>query len=107
MYRRAGYSRWHCRYKLPDYGWIRRSTNTANIEDATRRACGWDDEARFRQRMGLAPELKTFAEIAALAVKEMRRDIDTGTARRVFADYCAVIERYLYFLFRMRELFNN
>jgi hypothetical protein len=57
--------------------------------------------------MGLAPELKTFAEIAALAVKEMRRDIDTGTARRVFADYCAVIERYLYFLFRMRELFNN
>jgi integrase len=95
LYRRSGINKWHCRYKLPDYGWIRRSTNTANIEDATRRACDWYDEARFRQRMGLAPELRTFAEIAALAVKEMRRDIAAGTAKRVFADYCAVTERYL------------
>lgn len=106
LYRRSGINKWHCRYKLPDYGWIRRSTNTANIEDATRRACDWYDEARFRQRMGLTPELRTFADIAQTAVKEMRRDIEAGTAKRVFADYCAAIERYLIPFFGKKYLAN-
>jgi integrase len=56
--------------------------------------------------MGLAPELKTFSEIAAVAVREMRRDIDAGTARRVFADYCAVIERYLIPFFGKKQIAN-
>ena len=106
LYRRTGSPKWHCRYKLRDYGWIRRSTLTANAEDAVRIACDWYDEARFRQRMGLAPEVKTFADIAAVAVKEMRRDIDAGTARRVFADYCAAIERYLIPFFGKKHLAN-
>ena len=106
LYRRTGSPKWHCRYKLREHGWIRRSTQTTNTEDAVRIACDWYDEARFRQRMGLAPELKTFADIADAAVKEMRRDIDAGTAKRVFVDYCAAIERYLIPFFGKKYLAN-
>lgn len=106
LYRRTNSPKWHCRYKLRELGWIRRSTQTINTEDAVRIACDWYDEARFRQRMGLAPELRTFADIAAQAVKEMRRDIEAGTAKRVFVDYCAAIERYLIPFFGKKYLAN-
>jgi hypothetical protein len=49
------------------------------------------DEARFRERMGLAPSRKTFSQIARLTLKEMRRDLAAGTGKKVYEDYCQVI----------------
>ena len=106
LYRRKGFRKWHCRYKLRELGWIRRSTGTENQYDAAQIACDWYDEARFRQRMGLAPEVLRFRDIATVAVTEMRRDIDAGTAKRVFVDYCAAIERYLIPFFGDKYLAN-
>jgi hypothetical protein len=94
IYKRAGTTRWQCRYKLRQIGWVHRTTGTANKEDAVFIACEWYDEARFRLRAGLAPETKTVKAVAAVAVAEMRRDIAAGIGRSVFKDYCTVIDRY-------------
>jgi integrase len=106
LFKRGGTRRWHCRYKLRHLGWINRTTRTANLEDAAAIACEWYDEARFRQRAGLAPETKTFRAIAAAAVSDMQRDMAAGIGRRVFKDYCSVIERYLTKYFGSKYLQN-
>jgi integrase len=106
IYKRAGSARWQCRYKLREVGWVHRTTGTANKEDAVFMACEWYDEARFRQRMGLAPETKTFRAVAAAAVADMRRDVAAGTGRKVFKDYCAVIEGYYTEFFGSKYLQN-
>lgn len=106
LFKRGGTRRWHCRYKLRHLGWINRTTRTANLEDAAAIACEWYDEARFRQRAGLAPETKTFRAIAAAAVSDMQRDMAAGIGRRVFKDYCAVIQRYLVKYFGSKYLHN-
>ena len=31
LYKRAGTAAWQCRYRLKEYGWIRRSTRTESI----------------------------------------------------------------------------
>jgi integrase len=50
--------------------------------------------------------VRRFRDIANVAITEMRRDIDAGTAKRVFADYCAAIERYLIPFFGDKYLAN-
>ena len=106
LYKRGGTKRWQCRYKLREVGWVHKTTGTANKEDAVFIACEWYDEARFRQRMGLAPETKTFRAVAAAAVADMRRDVAAGTGRRVFKDYCTVIEGYYTEFFGSKYLQN-
>jgi len=94
LYRRADTTAWQCRYRLKEHGWVRRSTRTANVEIATEKACEWYDEARYRQRMGLAPEVKRFKDVALLTLQDMRRDIAAGTGKRIYVDYCRAIEQY-------------
>lgn len=94
LYRRAGTTAWQCRYRLKEHGWVRRSTRTASVEVATETACDWYDEARYRQRMGLAPEVKRFKDVALLTLQDMRRDIAAGTGKRIYVDYCRAIEQY-------------
>lgn len=106
LYKRAGTAAWQCRYRLKDYGWIRRSTRTASIEVATQQACEWYDEARYRQRAGLAPEIKRFKDVALLTLQHMRRDMAGGTGKRVYADYCRAIEQYFIPYFGNKYLTN-
>ena len=106
LFRRAGTTAWQCRYRLKDYGWIRRSTRTANIEVATQQACEWYDEARYRQRAGLAPEVKRFQDVALLTLQYMRRDMAVGAGKRVYADYCRAIEQYFIPYFGNKYLTN-
>lgn len=94
LYKRAGTTAWQCRYRLKEHGWVRRSTRTANVEIATEKACEWYDEARYRQRLGLAPEVKRFKDVALLTLQDMRRDIAAGTGKRIYVDYCRAIEQY-------------
>lgn len=94
LYKRSGTAAWHCRYRLKEHGWIRRSTRTANAEIATQQACEWYDEARYRVRAGLAPEVKRFRDAALLTLQDMRRDVAAGTGKRVYVDYCRAIEQY-------------
>lgn len=106
LYRRAGTTAWQCRYKLKEYGWIRRSTKTASIEIATETACERYDEARYRQRAGLAPEVKRFKDVALITLQHMQRDMAGGTGKRVYADYCRAIQQYFIPYFGNKYLTN-
>jgi integrase len=104
LYKRQHSSVWQCRYKLFANEWHRQSTRRTALADAMRVAGEMYDEARFRERMGLAPARKSFSQIAALAVEEMRRDLAAGSGKKVYEDYIQVIERYFIPFFGERHL---
>ena len=58
LYKRTHSSVWQCRYKLFANEWHRQSTKRTALADAMRVAGELYDEARFRERMGLAPARK-------------------------------------------------
>lgn len=85
---------WQARFHLFSGKWIRFSTRKRNLDDAMRVACDRYDEARFRERQGLPPLLRRFADIAKVCVADMIQEIKNGTAKRIYKDYVQVIERY-------------
>jgi integrase len=95
---------YQCRYKLADSSWQRASTRKASIEFAASVACEMYDEARFRQRLGLAHRTHSIAQIAAETVAELRRDIDLGRGKVIYKDYIACIERYIAPYFAEKQL---
>jgi hypothetical protein len=54
LYRRTRSLLDQCRFKLADGKWHRFSTRRASLENAMAAACDRNDEARYRQRLGLA-----------------------------------------------------
>jgi integrase len=94
LFRRGDSPLWQCRYKLRDGTWHRVSTKRASIEHAVAIATELYDEARFRQRLDLAHETRTFAQIAIATVDELRRQLDAGTGKSVYQSYITCIERY-------------
>lgn len=106
LYKRPRSRVWQCKYKLFTGKWIRVSTRKSNRDYAVQVACDLYDEARYRERMGLAPVQKTFAEIARITVDDLQRDIAAGTGKKIYADYCRAIEGYLIPFFGERYLQN-
>ena len=94
LFRRPNSPLWQCRFKRHDGSWERVSTKQASIEHAVRAACDLYDEARFRQRLGLAQKAPTFAEIAHATLYEMRRDLGEGLGKSVYLSYITCIEKY-------------
>lgn len=81
LYRRTRSLLYQCRFKLADGKWHRFSTRKASLENAIAAACDMYDEARYRQRLGLAHRTHTFAQIAAITLAEMRQQIDLSTGK--------------------------
>jgi len=106
VYKRTRSRVWQCKYKLFTGAWVRVSTRKTAFEYAARVATELYDEARYRERLGLAPTHKTFAEIARIAVDDLKRDIAAGTGKKIYADYCRAIEGYLIPFFGERHLQN-
>ena len=104
IYKRQHSRVWQCRYKLFANEWHRQTIRRTVLADAVRVASELYDEARFRERMGLAPARKSFSQIAQLTVEEMRRDLAAGTGKKIYDDYIQVIERYLVPFFGDRQL---
>jgi len=94
LYRRRHSLQYQCRYKLADGTWCRRSTAKASLELAAHAACELYDEARFRQRLGLAHRAQSVAHLAQLTARELRRQIDLGHGKSVYGSYLSCIERY-------------
>jgi integrase len=94
LYRRSRSLLYQCRYRLADGTWHRVSTRKASVEHAVAVACDLYDEARYRQRLGLAHRAHTFAQIAAITAAELRRKIDAATGKTSYHDYLSCIERY-------------
>ena len=104
LYRRSRSLLYQCRYKLADGTWYRQSTRKASIEHAVAVACDLYDEARYRQRLGLAHQTHTFAQIAAVAMAELRVKIDASTGRTAYSDYVGCIEKYFLPYFKDKRL---
>ena len=104
LYRRSRSLLYQCRYKLADGTWYRQSTRKASIEHAIAVACNLYDEARYRQRLGLAHQKHTFAQIAAVALVELRVKIDASTGRTAYSDYVGCIEKYFLPYFKDKRL---
>ena len=104
LYRRSRSLLYQCRYKLADGTWYRQSTRKASIEHAVAVACDLYDEARYRQRLGLAHQTHTFAQIAAVALVELRVKIDARTGRTAYSDYVGCIEKYFLPYFKDKRL---
>jgi integrase len=94
VFRRSHSHLYQCRYKLADGTWHRQSTRKASIEQAIAAACNIYDEARFRQRLGLAHRAQTFANIAAITLAELRQQMDLGHGKSVYNTHITCIERY-------------
>ena len=95
LYKRPDSGVWQCRYKLLNGAWQRFSTKQRNLVDAARRGCELYDEARFRERNGLAPIARRFRDAAEATLAALRTALSAGTGKRIYADYCSAIERYL------------
>ena len=103
IFRRPDSPYWHCRFKRQNK-WERFSTKQASIENAVQVACEAYDEARFRQRLGLARKAPNFTEIAHATLYELRRDLDAGIGKSVYASYITCIERYFIPYFQEKRL---
>ena len=94
LFRRSDSRIWQYKFKRESGSWYRASTRKSVLEHAKRVAMDLHDEARYRERLGLAPAHKSFKDIAIATVEEMQRDLTAGTGKKIYVDYCSVIERY-------------
>ncbi len=103
IFRRSDSPYWHCRFKRQNK-WERFSTKQASIEGAVQVACEAYDEARFRYKLGLARKAPNFTEIARTTLYELRRDLDAGIGKSVYASYITCIEKYFVPYFQDKRL---
>ncbi len=104
VYRRSRSLLYQCRYKLSDGTWHRQTTGKASLEHAIARACDIYDEARYRQRLGLAHQAHSFAHIAQIVLTDLRRQIDASKGVTANNSYVSCIERYFLPYFSERRL---
>jgi integrase len=104
LFKRASSPLWQCRYKLADGGWQRVSTKKASIEAAVSIATDLYDQARYRQRLGLAHKAQSFAQIANATLHELKTQMDAGIGKSVYKSYITCIERYFLPYFTDRQL---
>ena len=108
VYRRSRSLLYQCRYKLADGSWTRQTTGKAALEHAIARACIYD-EARYRQRLGLAHQAHSVAQIATICCANLRAQIDAKGKKTALNDYVRIIERHFvpYFGDRQLELLTH
>ena len=104
VYRRTRSLLYQCRYKLTDGSWVRQTTGKASVEHAVARACDIYDEARYRQRLGLAHQTHFFAQIANIVLAELRQQVDAVSGKTSYHDYISCIEKYFLPYFAERKL---
>ncbi len=104
LYRRTRSLLYQCRFKLADGNWHRFSTRKASLENAIAAACDMYDEARYRQKLGLAHRTHTFAQIAAITLNDLRKQIDVSKGKTANHSYVSCIEKYFIPYFAERKL---
>jgi hypothetical protein len=87
VFRRVDSPLWQFRYRIRNGAWHRQSTKRASLELAVEVACEVYDLARFRQKLGLAHTARSFAQIAAVALEELRRQIDAARGKTAYDSY--------------------
>ena len=92
VFRRVDSPLWQFRYRIRNGAWHRQSTKRASLELAVTVACEAYDLARFRLRLGLAHNARSFAQIAVVALEELKRQIDAARGKTAADSYVSCIE---------------
>ena len=106
VYRRERSRVWQCKFKLYTNAWYRVSTHKTDLEYAKKRAGELYDEARYREKLGLAITQRKFSEIARETVKELNADLASGAGKKIYADYIGIINKQFVPFFGERYLQN-
>lgn len=106
LYKRGRSSLWQARLRLPSGKWKRISTKKSVVEDAAKVACERYDEIRFLSSKNMPIESKRFTEVAKLAIKEMRSELDANYGKKSFLFYIGTIEKYLIPFFGQMNIDN-
>ncbi|MDB3922233.1 hypothetical protein N9363_09820 [Paracoccaceae bacterium] len=94
IHRRERSRRWQAAFSI-DGKAIRISTGKRDLEEAKDIARDTYLEYKFRHKNDLPVITKKFADVARLAIADMRKQLDAGLGKKVYADYIVCIERYL------------
>jgi hypothetical protein len=94
VYRRERSKRWQAAFVIDGHT-IRISTGKRDLAEAKEYARDTFLEYKFRHKNDLPVVTKKFSDVAKLSIADMRKQLDAGLGRKVFADYIVCIERYL------------
>jgi len=94
VYRRERSRRWQAAFSI-DGKPIRISTGKKDLNEAKEIARDTYLEYKFRHKNDLPVITKKFSDVARLAIADMRKQLDAGLGKKVYADYIVCIERYL------------
>jgi integrase len=94
VYRRERSKRWQASFNIDEYT-IRVSTGKRDLAEAKEYARDTYLEYKFRHKNDLPIVTKKFSDVARLAIMDMRNQLEAGLGKKVYADYCVCIERYL------------
>ena len=96
LVRRGDSKKWQAHYKLDALKtWVRRSTNTADVKEATRIAERLWMKATFDQEDGRPVISRRFKPVAEVVLRRLDAEILAATAKPSARDYVSAIRLYL------------
>ena len=94
VYRRERSKRWQAAFVIDGHT-IRISTGKRDLSEVKEYARDTFLEYKFRHKNDLPVVTKKFSDVARLTIADMRKQLDAGLGKKVYADYCVCIQRYL------------
>jgi len=96
LVRRDDSKKWQAHYKLENLKtWFRRSTDTADVKEASKIAERMWMKATFDLEEGRPVTSKKFKPVAEIVLRRLEAEISAGTAKPSFRDYVSAIKLYL------------
>jgi integrase len=93
LYRRSRSNKWQARIK-EDGRWIRRSTGTADADEARDIALDIRTELRIQTKNNLPLTTTKFKAVAEHAIKKMEEELSGKRGKVVYQDYIAALKNY-------------
>jgi integrase len=84
---------WQAAFKI-DGRWVRVTTKCKQLDDAKKQARELYLEYKVRQKNGLPVISKRFADVAAVCIADMQKQLDAGVGKKSWRDYKIVLEKY-------------
>ena len=96
LVRREGTANWQIHCKLvTQKKWYRKTTGTDDVTTATHAAEDFMAEVRVAERRGYPVVSKKFKAVAEIVSGKLSKLVEAGHAKKVYAQYPAIIDRYL------------
>jgi integrase len=93
LFKRDRSRAWQATFKI-DGRWVRISTKHKQLDAAKKRARELYVEYQVRLKNGLPVISKRFADVAAVAIAEMDKQLEAGAGKKSYRDYRIVLEKY-------------